>query len=108
VVGNFDLKDFMKNAKGMMEKAQKELNKITVKGESGAGMVKVTVNAQHEVIELKLEEELLKESKDVVEDLIRAALNDANHKISKATQDSAMSLGDLFQQSSDKDENEDK
>jgi len=99
--GNLDLNELMKNAKGIMEQAQERLNTITAHGESGAGMVKVNVNAQHEVLELKLEDELLKESKEVIEDLIRAAVNDANQKIAKATQDNMMSMSDLFQQKTD-------
>lgn len=102
--GNFNLNDLMKNAQGMMDKAQEKLSKITAKGEAGAGLVKVLVNAKHEVLELHLADELLQESKDVIEDLIRAAMNDANHKIAKATQDNMMSLTNLFQAGRDEKE----
>lgn len=81
--GKFNLGSLMKNAKKiqeMMQKAQDELAKIRVTGESGAGMVKLTMTAQHEVVEMNLDDELLKESKEVIEDLIKAALNDANQK----------------------------
>lgn len=98
VGGNFDLSELMKNAKGMMEKAQQRLSTITAHGESGAGLVKVHVNAQHEILELNIDDELLKESKDIIQELIRAAINDANHKINKAAQDNVMSMSDLFKQ----------
>src|SRR3990167_2056144 len=97
MVGNFNLNDLMKNAQGMMDKAQQKLSKITAIGESGAGLVKIVINAKHDVLELKIADELLKESKEIIEDLIRAAINDANQKITKATQDNMMSLTSLFQ-----------
>ena len=103
VGGKFDLNDLMKNAKSLMDKAQDKLSKITADGESGAGLVKITINAQHEVIKLSLEDELLKEPKDVIEDLIRAAINDANHKINKATQENMLSMSDMLQGGGDKD-----
>ncbi len=97
MASNFDLNDLMKNAKGLMDEAQKKLSKITAQGESGAGMVKLTVNAQHEVTELHISDELLKEDKEVIEDLVRAAINDANQKITKATQENMMSISNMLQ-----------
>lgn len=94
---NFNLNDLMKNAQEMLGKAQERLTKITVVGEAGAGLVKVEVNAKHEVLKLTLADELMQESKDIIEDLIRAAINDANRKIIKATQENIMSLGDFMQ-----------
>lgn len=90
----FNLNNLMKNAKKiqeMMQKAQEELSKIEVTGESGAGMVKITLTAQHEVVKLILSDELLKEAKEVVEDLIKAAFNDANQKVVKITKEKVMS-----------------
>ncbi|MBW5802290.1 YbaB/EbfC family nucleoid-associated protein [Coxiella endosymbiont of Ornithodoros amblus] len=97
--GKFNLGTLMKNAKKiqeMMQKAQDELAKIRITGESGAGMVKLTMTAQHQVVEMNLDDELLKESKEVIEDLIKAALNDTNQKILKITQEKMMSAGSLF------------
>lgn len=93
----FDLNNLMKNAQDMLGKAQERLTKITAVGESGAGMVKVEVNAKHEVIKITLADELMSESKEIIEDLIRAAMNDANRKIVKVTQENVMSLANLFQ-----------
>lgn len=90
----FNFNNLMKNAKKiqeMIQKAQEELSKIEVTGESGAGMVKITLTAQHEVIKLVLSDELLKEAKEVVEDLIKAAFNDANQKVVKITKEKVMS-----------------
>lgn len=90
----FNFNNLMKNAKKiqeMMQKAQEELSKIEVTGESGAGMVKITLTAQHEVTKLVLSDELLKEAKEVVEDLIKAAFNDANQKVVKITKEKVMS-----------------
>ncbi|MFW0028812.1 MAG: YbaB/EbfC family nucleoid-associated protein [Coxiella endosymbiont of Dermacentor nuttalli] len=90
----FNFNNLMKNAKKiqeMMQKAQEELSKIEVTGESGAGMVKITLTAQHEVIKLVLSDELIKEAKEVVEDLIKAAFNDANQKVVKITKEKVMS-----------------
>nr|WP_264435577.1 YbaB/EbfC family nucleoid-associated protein [Coxiella endosymbiont of Dermacentor marginatus] len=90
----FNFNNLMKNAKKiqeMMQKAQEELSKIEVTGESGAGMVKITLTAQHEVVKLVLSDELLKEAKEVVEDLIKAAFNDANQKVIKITKEKVMS-----------------
>lgn len=94
---NFNLNDLMKNAQEMLGKAQERLTKITAVGEAGAGMVKIEVNAKHEVLKLTLADELMSESKDIIEDLIRAAINDANRKIMKATQENVMSLSNMLQ-----------
>lgn len=97
--GKFNIGSLMKNAKkiqAMMEKAQQELAKIHVTGEAGAGLVKVVVTAQHQVISVDISNEALKESKELIEDLLKAALNDANQKAAKITQEKMVSAGNLF------------
>ena len=97
--GKFNLGSLMKNAKKiqeMMQDAQNELAKIRVVGESGAGMVKITVTAHHDVISVELADELLQESKEVIEDLIKAATNNANEKATKIAQEKMMMAGNLF------------
>lgn len=97
--GKFNINNLMKNAKKIqeiMQKAQEELSKIEVTGESGAGMVKVTLTAQHEVMKISLSDELLKESKEAIEDLIKAAFNDANQKTLKITREKVVSTGSLL------------
>lgn len=94
-----DLNALMKQAKEMqeqMQKAQEEaLNKI-VEGESGAGMVKVTMNGRHDVKEVKLADDLLKEDKAIVEDLLAAAVNDAVRKIEELNKNALSGMASGF------------
>lgn len=79
-----DLNELMKQAQQMQQKfqqAQQDLANQTVDGESGAGLVKVVMNGRHDVVEVKLDDGLLSEDKEVVEDLIAAAFNDAARKL---------------------------
>ncbi|MDC0598957.1 YbaB/EbfC family nucleoid-associated protein [Gammaproteobacteria bacterium] len=81
-----DLNNLMQQAKQMqeqMQKAQEELAKKEVLGESGAGLVKVTMNGRHEVKKVELDSSLHDEDKDVVEDLIAAAINAAVAKVAE-------------------------
>lgn len=64
-----------------MKKAQAELGDLEVTGEAGAGLVKVVLNGRHEARRVVIEQRLLGEDKDMVEDLIMAAINDASGKI---------------------------
>lgn len=102
--GKFNLDNLMKNAKkmqDMMQEAQAELAKIEVNGESGAGLVKVTLNAQHELKALNLSDELLEEDKGVIEELITAAFNDATQKVTQMAEERIMSGSQLFGGGSD-------
>lgn len=80
----------MKQAQQMqenMQKAQEEMANLTVTGESGAGMVKVTMTCKHEIRALEIDESLVGDDKDMLEDLIIAAFNDAMRKVEKTTQE---------------------
>jgi len=84
------LGNLMRQAQQMqenMQKAQAELAGIEVTGESGAGMVKVTLNGHHEAKKVSIEPKLLGEDKDMLEDLLTAAFNDAVRKIAARTQE---------------------
>jgi hypothetical protein len=84
------LGNLMRQAQQMqenMQKAQAELAGIEVTGESGAGMVKVTLNGRHEAKKVSIEPKLLGEDKDLLEDLLTAAFNDAVRKIAARTQE---------------------
>ena len=71
----------LKEMQAEMEKAKDRLNDITVVGESGGGMVKVTVNANRKVLKIDVDPELVtKEDKEMMEDLIAAAVNVALEK----------------------------
>jgi len=79
-----DFNELMKQAKQMQEQfqqAQQDLLKVTIEGESGAGLVKVTMNGKHDVMNVNIDGSLMSEDKEVVEDLIAAAVNDAVRKI---------------------------
>ncbi|MFT5209056.1 MAG: DNA-binding YbaB/EbfC family protein [Flavobacterium sp.] len=78
------LGDMMKQAQQMQEKMksiQDELAKTEVKGESGAGLVTITMTGRHDVKAVDLDESLFKESKEVMEDLIASAVNDAVRRV---------------------------
>jgi len=79
-----DLNELMKQARKMQEQmlnAQKEAESRVLIGESGAGLVKVHMNGRHDVKQVVLDSTLLKEDKEVIEDLIAAAINDAVKKL---------------------------
>lgn len=75
-----------------MEKVQEELAAAEVVGESGAGMVKVTMNGKHDVKRVEIDPELMKDDKEMLEDLMAAAVNDANRRIEKMSQEKMSSV----------------
>ena len=84
------LGNMMKQAQQMqanIEKAQKELAEAEVVGEAGTGMVKVTMNGRHDVKRVEIDAELMNDDKEMVEDLVAAAVNDANRRVEKMTQE---------------------
>ena len=86
-----DLNEIMKQAKQIQENfedAQKEIEKLIVSGESGAGLVKVRMNGRHDLLRVELDDSLFQEDKPVVEDLIAAAVNDAVRKLEEKNQQS--------------------
>src|SRR5690554_8037781 len=88
-----DMGGLMKKAQKMqeeMQKAQEEAAKAEIVGESGAGMVKVTMNGRHDVRRVEIDPSLMTEEKDVLEDLLAAAVNDAVRRV-EANQKDAMS-----------------
>lgn len=79
----------MKQAQQMqqnMQKAQAELATVEVEGQSGSGMVKVVMTCAHEVRRVTLDDSVLTDDKEMLEDLIVLALNDAMKKIDTTTQ----------------------
>jgi len=83
-----DFTDLITQAKKMQEKMQKTqeaLKKIEVEGMSGGNAIRVIMNGDGELKKISLDENLLKESKEIVEDLIVAAHNDAKSKLKKKT-----------------------
>lgn len=69
-----------------MQKAQEELASAEITGESGAGLVRIVMTGRHDVKRVTLDESLLKEDKEMLEDLIAAAVNDAVRKVEDFSQ----------------------
>ena len=69
-----------------MQKAQEELASMEVEGQAGAGMVKVTMTGRHAVKRVTIDPQLLAEDRDMLEDLVAAAVNDAVHRVEAMTQ----------------------
>jgi hypothetical protein len=89
------LSQLMKQAQEMqanVQKAQEELAQTEVEGEAGGGMVKILMTCKHDVRRVTIEDALLKDDKDMLEDLIAAALNDANRKVEATVQERMASL----------------
>ncbi len=92
------LGNLMKQAQKMQEnlqKAQEELAHMEVTGESGGGLVSVVMTGKHEVRRVTIDDSLLGDDKDMLEDLVAAAINDAVHKVERTVQEkfSGMTAG---------------
>jgi len=80
----------MKQAQEMqanMKKAQEEMASITVVGESGAGVVRITMTCQHQVRAVEIDDAMVGDDKEMLEDLIVAAFNDAIRKVESTVQE---------------------
>ena len=89
------LGDLMQQAQEMqskMQSIQDELANEEVHGESGAGLVKITMTGRHDVKRVEIDPSLMTEDKEVLEDLIAAALNDAVRRVEKNQKDKMSNL----------------
>ncbi|MFT7109874.1 MAG: DNA-binding YbaB/EbfC family protein [Psychrobacter glaciei] len=80
--------NIMKQAQKMQEKmakVQEELANAETTGESGAGLVKIVMTGRHDVKSVSLDDSLMEEDKEIIEDLLAAAVNDAVRKIEEAS-----------------------
>ena len=80
----------MKQAQQMqadMKRAQEEMASLVVSGESGGGMVKIRMTCQHQVQGLEIDNSLIGDDKEMLEDLIIAAFNDAQRKVEATVQE---------------------
>ena len=87
--------NFMKQAQQMQENVQKalaELETLEVTGESGAGMIKVTMNGRHDVVDVNIDQSLLGEDKEMLEDLLAAAVNDAVRRVEASNKEAMSNL----------------
>jgi DNA-binding YbaB/EbfC family protein len=88
----------MKQAQKMqedMQKAQAEIATMEASGESGGGLVSVTINGAHECKKVSIDNSLLEDNdKEMLEDLVAAAFNDAAHKMAEASKDKMSGVTD--------------
>jgi DNA-binding YbaB/EbfC family protein len=84
-----NMNQFVKQAQALqanMQKAQAEIANLEVTGESGGGMVKVQMTGRHEVKRVQIEPSIIGEDREMLEDLVAAAINDAVHRLEAASQ----------------------
>ena len=89
------LAGLMKQAQQMqesMKKAQEQLATIEVEGQSGAGLVKVVMTCKHDVRRISIDPSLLGDDKEMLEDLVAAAVNDAVRRVETTTQEKMSGL----------------
>ena len=82
------LGNLMKQAQKMQEnmaRAQEELANMEVTGQSGGGLVSVVMTGRHEVRRVSIDPSLLEDDRDMLEDLVAAAINDAVHRVEETT-----------------------
>ena len=90
-----NMQNVMKQAQAMqdnLKKAQEELATIEVEGESGAGLVKVVMTCKHDVKRITIDPSLLADDKDMLEDLVAAAFNDALRRAEEVSQQKMASV----------------
>ncbi|WP_406016848.1 YbaB/EbfC family nucleoid-associated protein [Succinivibrio sp.] len=86
----FNMGNMMKQAQMMQErlqKAQDDIAKMEVTGESGAGMVKITITGNHEVRRVEIDDSIFGDDKEICEDLLAAAYNDAHRRIEEQSKE---------------------
>lgn len=91
----FDMNSLLQQAQAMQEKMKKmqdEIASAEVVGEAGAGMVRVTMNGRHDVRRVEIDASLMKEDKDILEDLLAAAVNDAVRRVEAQQQEKMSGL----------------
>ena len=84
------LGNLMKQAQKMQAdaaKAQEEIAKLEVEGQAGGGLVKIVMTGNHEARCVSIDESLFADDKDMLEDLVAAAINDASQKVKKTTEE---------------------
>ena len=96
---DFDMNSLMQQAQAMqekMKKMQEEAANAEVTGEAGAGLVKVVMNGRHDVKSVSVDDSLMSEDKELLEDLLAAAVNDAVRRVEKQQQDNMQNMAGGF------------
>ena len=100
--GGLNIQSMMKQAQQMQEKMAQEMDELRVEASAGGGVVTVTMKGDHEILSLKIDPELVKENDvEMLQDMVIAALNEANRKVNEAMKSKLGSmlppgLGNLF------------
>lgn len=87
--------NLMKQAQKMqedMQKAQEEIANMEIEGQSGGGLVKVLMNGHHELRRVSIDDSLVGDDKDMLEDLVAAAVNDASQRLAEASKEKMSGL----------------
>jgi len=95
----FNLGSLLKNAKKMqemMEQTQSEFANTEITGESGAGAVQIIMTGKNYVKKIQIDDEILKEPKEILEELIASAFNNASSKVEEMTKARMMDAGKMF------------
>ncbi len=95
MINKGQLAGLMKQAQQMqenMKRMQEQLASVEVEGEAGAGMVKVVMTCRHDVKRVTIDPSLLSDDKDMLEDLVAAAVNDAVRKVESTVQEKMASM----------------
>ena len=90
------LGNIMKQAQQMqenMKRMQEQLGSVEVEGQAGSGLVKVTMTCHHVVRRVAIDPSLMTDDKEMLEDLVAAAMNDANRRVETAIQEKMSGLG---------------
>ncbi len=95
MINKGQLAGLMKQAQQMqenMKRMQEQLASVEVEGQAGAGMVKVVMTCRHDVKRVTIDPSLLSDDKDMLEDLVAAAVNDAVRKVESTVQEKMASM----------------
>lgn len=77
---------------GKVQEAQEELASMEVTGEAGAGLVKVVMTGKHEVRAVRIDDSVFEDDREILEDLVAAAFNDAVQRVARTTQEKMAEL----------------
>jgi DNA-binding YbaB/EbfC family protein len=100
--GGLNIQQMMKQAQQMQEQMAREMDEMRVESSAGGGVVNVTMKGDHEILSLRVDPELVKENDvEMLQDMILAAVNEANRKVNEAMKSKLGSmlppgLGNLF------------
>jgi len=91
-----DLMQQAQNMQAELQKAQEEMARAEVRGESGAGLVSVVMTGRHDVKRVSIDDSVFSENKEILEDLLAAAVNDAVRKVEARNRDAMSGLASGF------------